>query len=846
MIVSNKIAITYIATNKELEFGELEKSIFSLLNNKPSDKYSFDLYIILNHVENQKSIDDLKSKLTGNYYLNSVTVHSLKLTSDEDVFWYPWKNEPKPSLLPELGYTAGANNLFYNAIEYCYDLDIEYDNFLFLESDTKIINSGWFDILIKEIDGKSFFMYGSKYKGMVDTHKKSPYKDHLNGVAIYQKSKQNRELIKKSRKYLSENLNEHGYMNFDIANFLVGSEEGAEMIDSRCIINLSDPHDNGISKAEILEKFPDGLIVHQKNKSEGKIINPEIFSDFKPEKLPIFVCHNLTNTKYLKSVNEHWNIALSKRDDNYDNYLKLKVKVSDSVLATFFCCSCVDLAGNFFNQIDLYDNDLIVVGKQLLYEFIEKKLIDVNSVIIEFNSNKFDHHAFVLFYDVCRLLNLSPWVCSFLDNPFILAKKQFEFLKLETEFRNEKTINKHFFYYMTDRSSINVFGQIFIGEDFLTDIQCYHLSEILKRIKIYDEKLMSRVLDEIGESFFGIPTTEIPVGKVSFTNKNYLKINESSVPDAVIRRFYQRNSQISSVYNNFVEKKIETKSVSSEKNTVPVFLHIPKNAGSFVISSFSRFFVRIYDGDINAQVQRLQIDDEEFGSFTFHVFFIGDKWREDERIHDYKFKAIRSRATNFETLYEYIESNQLVLLSVTMEPVKLNIMKSYEKVWDVCEKADMEPLNFLLLRDPWSRANSVFGYITSKDSEHESTHQAFDIKSFKEYIHSIYLEDSWIIRSLLDLKSAENIDSKNYEKAYNFLEDNKFFIRDVSAVKDVIQHVLSKSFKIDVIDTDFFGEANKTNYRKISRSELSQDDCEKFAIRTQWDQKLYDSFCPKF
>lgn len=844
---SKKIGIFYIATDKEAESGQLESSIFTLVNTEPSTVYKFDIHIILNRRPEDYIIEAIKNKLTGNYYINNIVFKYLNLSLEEDCFWYPWSVSRKPDRLPKLGYTSGANSLFFRGIDYAFGLRPKYQNCLFLEPDTRIVQNGWFDSLIKDLGSEKFFIYGSKYKGQVESHKISQYKDHLNGVAIYQNNEKNKKILKESEDFLSKNLNEHGYMNFDISNFLVGLKNNCKMIDSDCIVNLSDPHDNGLSTEYILDNYPQALIIHQKNQTDNKIINPEIFNDFKNEKLPIFICHEDSNSSYIKSTNKCWNSALSERDFEYNRAIQLKVLIGDFIEFTLYACAKINIVNKYSNHVLMNEGGVILVKSPFLLSLIQDKVIDVNSIVMQFNNaNKFNHKAFLLYYDICIILNLSPWVCTFVSHPFSCAKRAFSRLGARNIDESQEKQKISFHTFLTDQSLVNVLGKVFIGENFLTGAQFYHMLEILKRIQIYDESLMHRVMDEVAESFFGISTTELNLSTEAYEKENLIKVNISSIPDVVMRQFHARSEQAFYVYNNCVNKKIESKSSNVEKNLVPVFLHVPKNAGTFVISSLTRFFVRIYNGDKFERVQRLQIDDEKFGSFTVHTYFLGDDWRQDDRIRKYKFDAARSRSTDFQTLFSYIKEYRVVILSITMEPVQLNIKTSYEKAWEVCQAAGFEPMNFLLLRDPWSRACSLYNYLSSKSSSHETTHKALKVNSFKEYIHSVFLEDSWIIRTLCNLKGGEPISEDHYNQAVKFLSDNKFFVRDVTASPELLRHVLSKSFKIEVNEDDLIGEKNQSKYSKYLRSDFALEDCEKFAERTKWDQKLYNEFCPKY
>ena len=111
------------------------------------------------------------------------------MSQEEDCFWYPWSfsQKIKPKDKPELGYTSGANLLFYDSIDMMFETD--YKDFLMLECDTKPMRKNWFDVIHSYCQKHSFEIAGSTYKGSASWHSDSEYKDHINGVAIYRNSK---------------------------------------------------------------------------------------------------------------------------------------------------------------------------------------------------------------------------------------------------------------------------------------------------------------------------------------------------------------------------------------------------------------------------------------------------------------------------------------------------------------------------------------------------------------------------------------------------------------------------------------------------------------------------------
>ena len=136
-----------------------------------------------------------------------------------------------------------------------------------------------------------------------------------------------------------------------------------------------------------------------------------------------------------------------------------------------------------------------------------------------------------------------------------------------------------------------------------------------------------------------------------------------------------------------------------------------------------------------------------------------------------------------EDFLEFIQNETAFIFSVLIEPRNSgsSFIQSSLIGWEdnlqfiqkLCTFYNRKPINFLTLREPFSRANSLFHYLISSDSDHELVRDEVHAKTFEEYIDSNELQDSWLVRQLLSLGWHEPINQTHYDLA---IKNLKIFI----------------------------------------------------------------------
>ena len=300
------------------------------------------------------------------------------------------------------------------------------------------------------------------------------------------------------------------------------------------------------------------------------------------------------------------------------------------------------------------------------------------------------------------------------------------------------------------------------------------------------------------------------------------------------------------------------------KNPIPVFYHIPKNSGTYIYTNISNSIRSLYYRKIGYNIREIIVMD---GHYMLIRFLVNDMLYSLDNC-EYASFVNKNLSCNCINICKHkiiwtinindINSNilnNLQLLAVIIEPRGFKCSeKILEMISNLFQKYNL--YKFLILRNPFEREQSLFNYITSEASKHEPTHKVITSNTFEEYIMSNQLQDSWLIRNLLNLKTTENLNEEHYTKTCEILKS--FNVYDIKDTEKCLKEMFLKCFG------DFSIEYNKkrveknTNlYSKIEYKDLSENvknkfkeillsaslpELSKFKEIKYWDQKLYDTF----
>lgn len=279
-----------------------------------------------------------------------------------------------------------------------------------------------------------------------------------------------------------------------------------------------------------------------------------------------------------------------------------------------------------------------------------------------------------------------------------------------------------------------------------------------------------------------------------------------------------------------------------EKNlSIPVFFHIPKNAGSFVLN---RFFV--YSLAFNKTKQHLnkRIDVIKDGKVCYRLVVIEEEGECDNNKVFHK-KTPRNYEIQIEDLTKEL-LDRFFIFSLIISGDGFNSYK--EEIYPLLP-ADRAKHELITLRESFSRAKSFYFYLQGNSSEHERLHGRFDGISFEDYLSSHQVEDCWAIRFFTKLDLNKEISEKEFNEVCSLMDE-----MDVVYYKDIDSYLyrfFKKTHNIDSLKhknifevREVYDNKNK-NKSTISFSDLKDDTTEIFNKRTYWDQKLFSRYINK-
>lgn len=331
------------------------------------------------------------------------------------------------------------------------------------------------------------------------------------------------------------------------------------------------------------------------------------------------------------------------------------------------------------------------------------------------------------------------------------------------------------------------------------------------------------------------PNTSILHHKSSKDNKSFLyqsdaSINEDDVQSAI-------NSKINSL-----------KAFDEEHNNLSdnllVFFNTPQNAGSYIVSKIF-LYLRAYRQKFNLK-KLFGLNKESI--FNLQVF--------KNSVPIFKIIGVDSRSVL--DSFDFITHNRSIEYQIEFKDLSQEIVENLFcfslvidsngfPIFDEILNSNFKSFkkdSLLVLRDPYERVRSRYSYKTVRPN-------------FENYLKDCKYEDSWVIRSLLNLPLNIEISKTHYELVCKILEHIKVHSikpKGDSLTSKSLEVFLNQSFKkcwgvnSSDMNSEWLLEDNVIDYKKnnnslnIKFSEVKEEARRNFLIHTHFAKKLYKKF----
>jgi len=277
---------------------------------------------------------------------------------------------------------------------------------------------------------------------------------------------------------------------------------------------------------------------------------------------------------------------------------------------------------------------------------------------------------------------------------------------------------------------------------------------------------------------------------------------------------------------------------------LPVFYHVPKNAGTYV-TNLSLLYFRGY--------RRTETDWNDYGYETIKNIELlnehgtvarllcGDPKNiciEDPVLQNNPHDKSHHTVSYLDTSKTCIKD--LVLFQIIIEDAGFHLGD------DILHQFSNSrtPEQWIILREPFSRSVSWYSYVTSSVSAHEPLHQ-YVTTSFVKYIESPIFESNWVMRKLVGVPDDQDFTEKDYKHAIAKLD--KFNVYDITHVDEMVDEMFKSCYNIDRHSFPPSGEPPSRNQNpvkdKIKFEDLSKRIQEMYVEKTYWDRKLWKRYC---
>jgi hypothetical protein len=280
----------------------------------------------------------------------------------------------------------------------------------------------------------------------------------------------------------------------------------------------------------------------------------------------------------------------------------------------------------------------------------------------------------------------------------------------------------------------------------------------------------------------------------------------------------------------------------TQMNKIPLYVHIPRTAGTYIIGAFQKIFTSSYFGT-GEIIFRQMLNVTEYGGPLFKFFVTSSRPLEDYLVGCVKHPVEkRSPYISQEDFYIALRQHRFDIFAAVVELRGFNKLANglIPKLQEISGET-FDP--FFVNRDTLSRSFSIYSYLTGDESEHEPTHKIIKHNNFEEYIKSNRFESNWITRHLSEAPYSRPLNMDDFNKACSVLD--KIGVVPIESVNFFLEELARRYFTTDGAffekDDIFKNYSNK----KENPMDISRDTYEIFMDKSKFDMALYDRYTDK-
>lgn len=273
---------------------------------------------------------------------------------------------------------------------------------------------------------------------------------------------------------------------------------------------------------------------------------------------------------------------------------------------------------------------------------------------------------------------------------------------------------------------------------------------------------------------------------------------------------------------------------------LPVFFHVPKCGGTYVINRFTAYLSYINKYSNNGRCTIINIVNKKRD--ILYRLVVEDTYNICSSEKDLKSSNTNKNWPVYDLHVSNLSEELLNNFSIFLVVITSLSFSKYNKQLYSCLPDEMSLVEFIVLREPYDRLNSFISYCESEQSHHENKSQVVRGYDVEKYIKSNLLPACDIIERFIGKKKLR-ITKKIFKSVCLILDH--ILVYDIDSIDICIARVLSDCYNVDVnsIDErDLLVEVrdNKNYNRKdFPFNELNYKAQKTFIKRKKWDIKLY-------